>query len=67
MDMDANRYSLGTRRKEADNPVLIFWIRKINQHSHSIQTDRANNTYPVAFHSLSSFNSLLKSKDDSLN
>ena len=22
----------GTRRKETDNPVLIFWMRKINQH-----------------------------------
>lgn len=31
MNVDAKMYSLGTRRKETDNPVLISWIRKINQ------------------------------------
>lgn len=60
MNMDANTYSLGTRRKETDNPVLIFWIRKINQHSHSMQTDRANKIDPVGFHSVSSFSSILE-------
>ena len=66
-DVDANAYSLGTRRKETDNPVLIFWIRKINQRSHSTQTGSANKTDPVGFHSLSSFNWLLKFKDYSIN
>lgn len=63
MGMDAKPYSLGTRHKETDNPVLIFWIRKVNQHPHSIQTDSASKIYPVGYHSLSSFNSLLKPID----
>lgn len=58
-DTGASTYSLGTRHKEGKetgNPVLIFWLRKINQCFHRIQTDSANKTYPVGFHSFSLHN-----------
>lgn len=48
-DMDANSNSLGTRRKETDNPVSIFWIRKNNQHPCGIHTGNANKLYPVLY------------------
>lgn len=49
MDVDASPYSLGTRRKETDNPVLIFWIKKINQHPHGIQTASTNKLASTAY------------------
>lgn len=66
--MDAKPFSLGTERKETDNPVLIFWLKKINRHPrHSTQKDSVNKTDPDGFHSIPSFNLLLKFKDCSLN
>lgn len=67
MDMDANAYSLGTWREETDNPLLISWIRTINQRSYSNQTGSTNKTYTVGFHIFCSFNLLLKCKAFSLN